>query len=145
MTLMAPVTVSDEPRDGSPKTSPGRETSLKEAWDWSILRRLVFKLDLDIIHIAPSPPLRRIVALDDRMTRFPEVGAGMAVRGLVAASDVPACAANPEMQPFAAHLQTVLAAKGTGLHFADGAHVTAGHHAFSFTGRPMEACSAHFA
>jgi hypothetical protein len=46
-------------------------------------------LDEDLVDIAPAPPLRWIVTLDDRMSARPEVLGGVLAGRLVATTDVP--------------------------------------------------------
>jgi hypothetical protein len=59
----------------------------------------VRQLDFDIVDVAPSPTFRRIVAFDDRMLCTMIMGAGMSVRRVVAATDMPACTAQTKVHP----------------------------------------------
>ena len=70
-----------------------------ETRDRTVVRRLARKVDFNIIDIAPTPPLRRVVALDDGVTRRFEVFSGMTMGGLIAAADVPTIATEPQMHP----------------------------------------------
>ena len=70
------------------------------ARDRSVVRRhAVRKIEHRLVDIAPAPALRRIIALDDRMARGLEMPGRVLVRGLVAASDVAACAADAANAP----------------------------------------------
>jgi hypothetical protein len=44
------------------------------------VRRLVRKMDFNVIDIAPAPAFRRVVALDDRMTAGFKVSTGVTMR-----------------------------------------------------------------
>src|ERR1700722_19993408 len=61
-----------------------------------------------LINVTPAPSFRRIVALDDRMLGGVEMLGRVLVGGIVAAADVAARAADPQMQPLAADLQAFL-------------------------------------
>src|ERR1700733_10894430 len=63
-----------------------------------------------VVDVTKPPVLARLVGLDDGMVLGPEVGSGVAIRRAVAAADVPAGHAHPQVHPPAAHAQTVLAA-----------------------------------
>src|SRR6266567_187587 len=96
------------------------------ARDWTVMRRLsVRKIEQDFIDIAPAPAFRRIVALDDRMLGGVEVLGGMLVGGIVAAADMTATAADPQMQPLAAALEAFLATKRARRDVADAGDVSA--------------------
>src|SRR5712672_1338087 len=96
------------------------------ARDRTVMRRLpVRKIEQDFIDIAPAPAFRRIVALDDRMLGGVEVLGGMLVGGIVAAADVTAAAADPQMQPLAAALEAFLATKRARRDIADAGDVSA--------------------
>ena len=60
-----------------------------EARDWTVVRRLACQIDFDVIDIAPAPSLRRVVALNNRMTGRFKVLPGMTIGRLVAATDMP--------------------------------------------------------
>ena len=71
--------------------------------DRLVLRgRIRSKVEKHFIDVAPTPPLGRIVALDDRMLGGMEVLRGMPPGRLVAASDMTASPANPQVHPGAA-------------------------------------------
>jgi hypothetical protein len=70
-----------------------------EARDWTVVRRLACQIDFDVIDIAPAPSLRRVVALNNRMTGRFKVLPGMTIGRLVAATDVTATPAKPQMHP----------------------------------------------
>src|SRR5580698_2679343 len=69
------------------------------------------KIEHHFIDVAPSPTLRRIVALDDGMPGRMKVFRRVAVRRVVATSDMSARAADPEMNPNVGRLQTFFAAE----------------------------------
>ena len=76
------------------------------------MRRLaVRQVEHDLVEIAPAPAFRRIVTLDDRMLGGVEMLGGVPVGGIVAAADVAAGAADPQMQPLTADFQAFLAAE----------------------------------
>src|ERR1700712_2714110 len=82
------------------------------ARDRPALRRAALaKVERHFIHIAPAPALRRVIALDDRVARGVEVGGGVPVRRVIAATDVAAGPAEPQMQPDRADLQALLTAQ----------------------------------
>src|ERR1700744_3460608 len=64
-----------------------------------VWRHAVGQIEHHFIDIAPSPTLRRIVAFDDRMMRGVEMLGRMPVRRAVAATDMAAGAAEPQMHP----------------------------------------------
>jgi len=72
-------------------------------------RRILAQIEEDLVHIAPSPALGRIIALDDRMAGGVEMRGGVAVRRLVAAPHVTAGAAEPQVHPGGADGEALLA------------------------------------
>src|ERR1700680_5144642 len=90
----------------------------------------VRQVEQHFIDIAPAPALRRIVALDDRMLGGVEMFGGVLVGGIVAAADMAASAADPQMQPYAAALQAFLATERARRDVADATEMRAmlGHH-----------------
>jgi len=63
-----------------------------------------------LVAVAPPPVLARLVRPDQRVIgMLMPVGGGMAIRGVVATSDVPAVHAQPQMHPAATDAQAVLA------------------------------------
>src|SRR5712692_3146149 len=74
-------------------------------------RHPIRQIEQDFIDITPAPPLRRIVALDDRMLRGVKMPGGVLVGRVVTAADVTAGAADPQMQPLAAAFEAFLAAE----------------------------------
>src|SRR6266852_5180360 len=74
-------------------------------------RHPIRQIEQDFIDITPAPPLRRIVALDDRMLRGVKMPGGVLVGRVVTAADVTAGAADPQMQPLAAASEAFLAAE----------------------------------
>src|SRR3984885_14381775 len=67
------------------------------------------QIEQDFVHIAPAPSFRRIVAFDDGMSGGVEMLGGMFVGRIIAAADMAATAADPQMQPYASALQALLA------------------------------------
>src|SRR5260370_19133219 len=79
------------------------------ARDFPVMRRLaVRQVEQHFIDIAPAPAFRRIVAFDDWMAGGVEMRRRVLVRGIVAAPDMTAAAADPQMQPSAAALEAFL-------------------------------------
>src|SRR3977135_1289220 len=80
------------------------------ARDRTVMRRLsVRQIEQHFIDITPAPSFRRIIALDDRMFGGVKMPGRVFVGRIVTAADVTAGAADPQMQPHAAALQTFLA------------------------------------
>src|ERR1700721_684722 len=77
----------------------GRRQLSDEARDRAVVRRLAWKVDFDVINVAPTPTLRRVVALDNRMTARFKVPTGVSMGRLIAATDIPAAAAEPQGDP----------------------------------------------
>lgn len=75
------------------------------------MRRLARQVDLNIVNITPAPALWRVVALDDRMTGRFKVSTGVTIGRLIAATDVPAIAAEPQMHPTRSDPQAFFATK----------------------------------
>lgn len=73
-------------------------------------RHAVAQVEIDLVHIAPAPTFRGIIAFDDRMRRRMEMLGGMPIGGLIAAADMAACPAEPQMHPPGTRLQAFLAA-----------------------------------
>src|ERR1700730_6908564 len=71
----------------------------------------VRQIEKHFLAIAPAPPLRRIVTLDDRMLVGVKMLGRVFVRRVVTAADVTATAADPQMQPLAAAFEAFLAAE----------------------------------
>src|SRR6202035_5834390 len=88
--------------------------------DRPVMRRLpVRQIEQNFIHVTPAPAFGRIVAFDDGMSGGVEMLGGMLVGRIVAAADMTAAAADPQMQPFAADLQALLATERTWRDVAD--------------------------
>jgi hypothetical protein len=62
----------------------------------------------ELVHITPPPVLPRLEGLDQRMTRFVEVGGGVMPRRTVAAPNMATEHAHPEVQPPASDPKAVL-------------------------------------
>src|SRR2546427_811203 len=71
------------------------------------------------VDVAPAPPFRRIVALDDGVAARVEVLRRVPVRRVVAATDMAAGPAEPQVHPPGTRLQTLPAAARAGRHVAD--------------------------
>src|SRR5260370_33440454 len=85
----------------------------------------VRQIEQDFIDKTPAPSFRRIVALDDRMLGGVEMLGRVPVGRIVAAADVAARAADPQMQPLAATLEAFLAAERARRHAANASDVGA--------------------
>src|ERR1043166_8383356 len=72
-------------------------------------RRAIGQIEHDLVDVAPAPALGRIIALDHRMAGGAEMFGGVAVGRAVAAADVPAGAAQPQVHPDRAALEALLA------------------------------------
>src|ERR1700730_3142943 len=71
----------------------------------------VRQIEQQFIDIAPAPPLRRIVTVDDGMMGGVKMLGRVFVRRVVTTADVTATAADPHMQPLAAAFEAFLAAE----------------------------------
>src|ERR1700687_2443623 len=90
------------------------------------MRRLsIAQIEQYLIDITPAPSFRRVVTLDDRMARGVEMLGGVLVGRIVAAADVAAAAADPQMQPDTAALQAFLATERARRDAADAGDVAA--------------------
>src|SRR5713226_7600235 len=90
------------------------------------MRRLsVRQIEHHFIDITPAPTLRRIIALNDRMFGGVEMPGRVFVGGIVAAADVTAGAADPQMQPHTAGPQAFLATERARRDVADAGDVCA--------------------
>jgi hypothetical protein len=85
----------------------------------------VRQIEQHFIDIAPTPPLRRIVALDHRVLGGVKMLGRVLVRRVVTAADVTAGAADPQMQPLAAAFEAFLAAERARRDAADAGDVGA--------------------
>ena len=104
----------------------GERLASDKSGDRTILRcRPIPEIEGRFVDVAPAPALRRIVALDDRMPGGVEVGGGVPAGRLVAAADMAAGAADPQMQPLASALQALLAAERTRRDVLDAGDVAA--------------------
>src|SRR4029077_2770118 len=73
----------------------------------------------DLVDVAPAPVLTRLERADDRVTARVRVGGRVPVRRAVATADVAAGEADPEVQPFAADAEAVLATVDRGWELAN--------------------------
>src|SRR5204862_192919 len=85
-----------------------RNFFLHKARDGAALRGLIGEFDLYIVDIAPAPAFRRVVTLDDRMFGAAVVLRRVLVGRGVAAADMTAGAAESQMHPSRATLETLL-------------------------------------
>src|SRR5262249_17776325 len=96
------------------------------AWDRTVLRRRsIGKIEHDLVHVAPPPTFRRIVALDDRVAGGMEMLGCVPVRRIVTATDVAARPAKAQMNPRRSQFQAFLASAIAGLHVADAFEMSA--------------------
>ncbi len=94
--------------------------------DRTVVRRLaVGEIEHHFVDEAPAPALRRIIALDDRMARGVKMFGRVLVRGIVAASHMPARSAESEMNPDIAALEAFLAAERAWADVANGVQMRA--------------------
>src|ERR671913_1589112 len=78
--------------------------------DRSLLRCLVRQFDNALVRIAPAPTLRRVVTLDDWVLRLLKMHSRVSIWGVVAAADMAASPAQPQVYPPVTIGQTLLAA-----------------------------------
>jgi len=62
-------------------------------------RSSIGQIEHDLVYVTPSPPLWRIVALDDRMAGSVEMLSCVSVRRTVTATDVSTCSADAQVNP----------------------------------------------
>src|SRR6266516_830707 len=63
-----------------------------------------------LVEVAPAPVLARLCGANDRMATFPLMRGCVLVRRRIAAADLPARHAHPQMHPAASDLQALLTA-----------------------------------
>jgi hypothetical protein len=99
-------------------------------------RDVLAEIHHHFIHEAPAPAICRIESLHHWMARCMEVLGRMSVRGGIAAANVPAHAAQSEVNPAAARLQTFFATVRGRRHFAELIQMSAlaGHRSGSWGG-----------
>jgi len=85
------------------------------------------QIEHDLIHVAPSPILARLIRAHDGMLRRMKMLGGVAILGRITATHVPAFQAQPQMHPGVSHFQAFLAAIGFRLHIPYFLHVRALH------------------
>src|SRR5207247_2082412 len=91
-----------------------------------------------LVHVTPTPVLTALGRADERMTALVVVGRGVTAGRVVAASDVTAAVAHPQVDPASPRLQALLAAGDVGgrLEEFDGVQVRAGLHGYEATQPP---------
>src|SRR5580658_5693231 len=94
-----------------PLIIPGDGTELR--------RHMAVQVEHHLIDIAPAPAFRRIIAFNDGVLGMMEMFGGMLATRLVAAANMAAGAADAQVKPFPAQLETFLAALGAGRDFLD--------------------------
>ena len=104
--------------------------------DRSVLRRgVAAEIYRDVINIAPSPALRRIVALDDRMSGGVKMLSRVLSGRLVATANVAEMPTDPQMHPWTSAFKALLAASCAGLDLHDARDVGAlGAHGLTLSG-----------
>jgi hypothetical protein len=89
--------------------------------------------DDHLVHIAPHPIFPGLEGLNNGMLGGMKMFGGVFVLGGIAATDVPALAAKPQVDPAVTHLEALFAALGMWLNFLDMSGVrTDRAHASSF-------------
>src|SRR5881397_934580 len=110
----------------SSRVSPFRDGASDVPRDRAVVRgRAAGEVERHLVDVAPSPTFGRVVAFDDRMAGRVEVLGGVMVRRAVAAADVAARPAEPQMHPDRIDLQALLAAERAGDDLADAGRVGA--------------------
>jgi hypothetical protein len=88
---------------------------------------LLQSFKVQLVNVAPAPFLARLERLDDGMPARAEVFRRVLVPRAVAAADVTAREAQPQVNPSVARLQTFLTALRARRHFANLIQVLASH------------------
>jgi hypothetical protein len=83
-----------------------------------------------IVNVAIAPIFARLKGFDNRVIARVKMFCRVFIRGIVAAADVPARFAKPEMNPAASGFQTIFAAVGARRHRFDFAQMLAFIHKF---------------
>src|SRR5258705_5536129 len=99
-------------------------------WSFSVRQ-----IEQHFVDIAPAPAFRRIVAFDHGMAGGMEMRGGVLVWRIVAAADMAAAAADPQMQPLASALQALLAAERARPHRLNAGDMAAGRFRHRFIPR----------
>lgn len=84
-------------------------------------------LEPKLVNVAPSPLFPRFDGTRDGMLRRPEMPQRMSVLGRVAAPDIAAFHAHPELQPRVLHQHAVVATRSARVYVADEIDVRARH------------------
>jgi hypothetical protein len=82
-------------------------------------RRPVGEIEHHFVHVAPAPPLRGIITLNDRMMGCMKMPGGVLAGRLIATSNMAASATNAKVKPSVALFQAFLAPQRARDDFAD--------------------------
>ena len=85
------------------------------------------KIEHDLVNVAPTPAFRRIISFYNGMLRGVEMSGRVFIGRIIAAADMTAGPADPQMQPDAAGLEALLAAERARRDVLDLRDVLAGH------------------
>ena len=88
------------------------------------------KVQFQVVDVAPAPTLAGLERLHDRVLSAVEVLGGVFVFRRVAATDMAALQAQPQVHPAVTHLQTLFAALGVRRHLLDLVEMLAGLHGY---------------
>ena len=93
------------------------------------------KVQFEFVDVAPTPGLAGLERLHDRVFGAVEVLGGMFVFRGVAATDMAALQAQPQVHPGVTHLQALLAALGVRCDLLDLVQMLAGFHGYPLSRR----------
>jgi len=79
----------------------------------------ILELKEELVRVAPEPSFFGLEGADDRVSCSLVVLGGVAVLGVVAAAEMAACRAHPQMHPPIAHLQALHASVARGRDILD--------------------------
>lgn len=92
------------------------------------------KVQFHLVDVAPAPSLAGLQRLHNRVFGAVEVLRGVLVFRRVAATDMPALQAQPQVHPGVTHLQALFAAFGVRRHWLDLIQMLAGLHGYPLRG-----------
>jgi len=84
-----------------------------------VRRRPVRKIEHHLVDVTPAPPFRWIIGFDDRVPGSVKVFCRVAIGRLIAAADMTAGPADPQMQPGIAQFQAFFTPRSTRKDVAD--------------------------